>query len=54
MDGFVAWDGGAREDKEDVMEMDGVGVFVGLPEDVVGDMLAKRTLMLDAGWGATG
>ncbi len=36
------------------MDTDGVGEFVGLLEDVVGDIFAKRSLMLDAGGGATG
>ena len=39
---------------EDVVEKDGVGVLVCLSADVVGDILAKRSLMLDFGGGATG
>lgn len=52
--GLLVWDGGGREEMEDVIDIDGVGVLVGLFEDVVGDRLAKRSVMLDAGGGATG
>lgn len=37
---------------EDVIDSDGVEVFIGLFEDVVGDKLAKRSFILDAGGGA--
>ena len=51
---MVACDGGGREEKDDVIDSGGVEVFVCLFEDVVGDKLAKRSFMLDAGGGAMG
>jgi hypothetical protein len=53
VDGLFACEIG-REEMEDAIDMDGVGVPADLAEDAVGDMLAKRSLMLDAGRGATG
>lgn len=43
-----------RDAIEEVMDMAGVGVPVCLPDDTVGEMLAKRSLMLEDCRGATG
>jgi hypothetical protein len=53
MDDLFACDDGGEE-MEGGMDMDGVGGTIGLPEDEEGDILAKRSLMLDACAGATG
>jgi hypothetical protein len=54
VEGLAGCCAGGEEMMDEVMDIDGVGVPVVLVDEAVGDMLAKRLLMLDFGAGATG